>query len=147
MKKRSNEICSNEIRLRQELPVHILELVTYAAGANLFYTMTLLAPCWSLLEFWKVKLKNSSSTKWIFSLQNPFWNGFLQATHAVGQTWFFQIDFPEIKYRSTGRQAFAILLALGPAPEISLRYITLFKDISLSQFYFPGLFSLFLIHK
>ena len=49
----------------------------------------ILAPCWSVLEFWKIKLDKSSSTNWIFSLQksilkmifagytgskNPVWN-------------------------------------------------------------------------
>ena len=29
----------------------------------------LLNPCWSVLEFWKIKLEKSSSTNWIFSLQ------------------------------------------------------------------------------
>ena len=30
---------------------------------------TMLSPCWSILEFWKIKLENSSLTNWIFSLQ------------------------------------------------------------------------------
>ena len=28
-----------------------------------------LSPCWSVLDFWKIKLEKSSSTNWIFSLQ------------------------------------------------------------------------------
>ena len=28
-----------------------------------------LSPCWSLLEFWKIKLEKSISMNWIFSLQ------------------------------------------------------------------------------
>ena len=30
-------------------------------------------PCWSVLEFWKIKLEKSSSTNWIFSLQKTIW--------------------------------------------------------------------------
>ena len=38
---------------------------------TLFYTFTaiILTPCWSVLEFWKIKLEKSSSPNWIFSLQ------------------------------------------------------------------------------
>ena len=30
---------------------------------------TSLSPCWSLLDFWKIKFEKSSSTNWIFNLQ------------------------------------------------------------------------------
>ena len=36
-------------------------------GVELIYSRQ--SPCWSVLEFWKIKLEKSSSTNWIFSLQ------------------------------------------------------------------------------
>ena len=68
-----------------------------------------LTPCWSVLEFWKIKLEKSSSTYWIFSLKksisklifedytcsrNQVWN---RLTNPVCQTGFSQIDFSDIK--------------------------------------------------
>ena len=37
--------------------------------AYFLYSQESLSPCWSVLEFWKIKLGNSSLKNWIFSLQ------------------------------------------------------------------------------
>ena len=68
----------------------------------------------TLLDFWKINLEKSSSTKWIFSLFETefllpvklakinFKMDFFQAKNPVRQTWVFQLDFSKFKYRSTG---------------------------------------------
>ena len=74
-----------------------------------------LTPCWSVLDIWKINLEKSGSTNWIFSLsisnwisiawvacKNQFRNWFLQAKNPALRTWFFQLDFSKIKYRSVG---------------------------------------------
>ena len=64
-----------------------------------------LTPCWSVLEFWKIKLEKSSLTNWIFSLQKSssklIFAGYTgskktvwsRLKNTVCQTWFFQLDF------------------------------------------------------
>ena len=64
-----------------------------------------LFPCWSVLEFWKIKLENSSWTSWIFAgytgSKNSVWNRL--------KIQFVELDFSKLifqksihKYRSTG---------------------------------------------
>ena len=64
-----------------------------------------LTPCWSVLEFWKIKLEKSSSMNWISSLQKSIskliFEGYTGSKNPVCRTGFFQIDFTVIKYRST----------------------------------------------
>ena len=59
-----------------------------------------LSPCWSLPEFWKIKLEKSILMNWIFSLQKLIlkliFAGCTGSKNPVCQTWFFQIDFSEI---------------------------------------------------
>ena len=45
---------SNELQLNVKCKLH----------SFIFHT-----PCWSVLQFWKIKLEKSSSMNWIFSLQ------------------------------------------------------------------------------
>ena len=79
------------------------------------YPSSIVTPCWSVLEFKKkIKLENSSSMNWIFSLQKSIWklifasytgskkSSLKKTKNPVRKTWFFQIDFSEIQYRSTG---------------------------------------------
>ena len=73
---------------------------------------TWFTPCWSVLDFWKIKLKKSSLTNWIFSLQKSIskllFAGYTGSNNPVRnrlkiqfvELGFFQIDFSEIKYRS-----------------------------------------------
>ena len=79
-------------------------------GGETRYYSFYLFPCWSVLEFWKFKLEKSSSTNWIFSQQESILK--LICAGSKNQVWnrlkikfmeldFFQIDFSEIKYRST----------------------------------------------
>ena len=91
----------------------------YVAGciSNFDPRYGILSPCWSVLDFWKINLKKSSSTNWIFSLfqtwfllpvyscvacKNQFRKWFLLAKNPVCPTWFFHLDFSKFKYRSTG---------------------------------------------
>ena len=74
-------------------------------------------PYRSVLDFWRNNLKKSSSINWIFSLfwtrfllcvawKNQFQNWFLQDINPVCQTWFLQLDFPKIRYRSTAGKVY-----------------------------------------
>ena len=49
-------------------------------------------PCWSVLDFWKIKFEKSSSTNWIFSL---IWTGFLLP---VFWNWYLQVKNPELSH-------------------------------------------------
>ena len=42
-----------------------------------------LTPCWSILEFWKIKLEKSILTNWLFSLQKSISKCFFLSTQAV----------------------------------------------------------------
>ena len=84
-------------------------------GQNFFvpsYTWMLVLPnsCWSVLYLSKIKFEESSSTNWIFGLNQT---GVLQATPAVKikfeidkkficRVWFFQLNFLKINCRSKG---------------------------------------------
>ena len=69
-----------------------------------------LTPCWSVLEFWKIKLENSSLTNWILACKNQFRNWFWQATQAV-KIQCVELDFSKLifqkssMYRSTGSKS------------------------------------------
>ena len=69
-------------------------------------------PCWSVLEVWKFKLEKLSLTNWIYSLQKSIskliFADYTGSKNPVCRTWFFQIDFSEIKYRSTGGKSYNI---------------------------------------
>ena len=67
-------------------------------------------PCWSVLEFWKIKLEKSSSTNWIYSLQKSISKLiFAGYTGSKNQVWnrqkikfktqFSEIQISKIKYR------------------------------------------------
>ena len=74
------------------------------------HTYPLLICTWFLKnQFWKIKfdkLDFQSISNWIFTAcvacKNQFQNWFLQVKNPVGRTWFFKLDFSDIKYRSTG---------------------------------------------
>ena len=82
------------------------------ASSKSYYSYPLLICTWFLKnQFWKIqfdKLDFKSISNWIFTAcaacKNPFQNWFLQAKNPVCRTWFLQLDFSEIKYRSTGGQ-------------------------------------------
>ena len=42
-----------------------------------------LTPCWSILEFWKIKLETSNLTNWLFSLQKSISKCFFLSTQAL----------------------------------------------------------------
>ena len=73
---------------------------------------TKLSPCWSVLEFWKIKLEKSSPTNWIFSLQKSIskliFEGYTGSKNQVQnrlKIQFVELDFSQLifqknKYRS-----------------------------------------------
>ena len=65
-------------------------------------------PCWSVLDFWKLNLEKSSSMNWIFTAcvacKNQIQNWFLQVKNPVRPTWFFKLDFSQVKYKWIGRK-------------------------------------------
>ena len=65
-------------------PIPMIQLNSFKDDSTNTHT-----PCWSVLDFWKFKLKKSSSTNWIFSL---FRTGFLLSTKTN-----LEIDFCRLK--------------------------------------------------
>ena len=70
-------------------------------------------PCWSVLEFGKIKLEKSSSTNWIFSLQKSISKLiFAGYTGSKNQVWnrlkiqFVELDFSKLIFQksSTGQK-------------------------------------------
>ena len=85
------------------------------------------------------ELDFQSISNWIFTAcvacKNQFWNWFLQAENPVCRTWFLQLDFSKIKYRSTG------LLCNTTALKIYKRMIKIkFKIQMISSLPFYNLF-------
>ena len=71
------------------------------------------SPCWSVLEFWKIKLEKSSLTNWIFSLQKSIskfiFAGYTGSKNQVRnrlKIQFFELDFSKliIQISSTDQQ-------------------------------------------
>ena len=89
-----------------------------------------LTPCWSVLEFLKIKLVNSSLTNWILACKNQFRNWFWQAKNQVRRTWFFQLDFSKFKYRSKGGKYIG---RLGRSVEEDVRYFRVFFVVQSAQ--------------
>ena len=71
-------------------------------GPSTMFTGKTPTPCWSILDFWKIKFEKSISTNWIFT-------ACVACKNPVHRTWFFKLDFSEIKYRSTGGEARPLL--------------------------------------
>ena len=90
----------------------------------------LLTPCWSVLEFWKIKLEKSSSTNWIFSLQKSIskliFAGYTGSKNPVRnrlKIQFVELDFSKLIFQksSTDQQGASIHL------NNRITYITLFS--------------------
>ena len=66
---------------------------------ELSFAQPLLICTWS----WKTQVEKTQVWQTRFlACKNQFWNWFLQAKNLVLRTWFFQLDFSKINYRSTG---------------------------------------------
>ena len=72
-----------------------------------------LSPCWSVREFWKSKLENSSSTNWIFSQQKSIlkliFAGYTGSKNPVRnrlKIQFIELDFSKLIFQksSTNQQ-------------------------------------------
>ena len=66
------------------------------------------APCWSVPEFWKIKVENSSSTNWIFSLQksisNVIFAGYTGSKNPVLKRLkiqFIELDFSKLIFQKS----------------------------------------------
>ena len=68
----------------------------------------ILTPCWSVLELWQIKLENSSSTNWIFSLQKSISKLiFAGYTGSKNSVWnrpkiqFVELDFSKLIFQKS----------------------------------------------
>ena len=73
-----------------------------------------LSPCWSLLEFWKIKLEKSISMNWIFSLQKWI-SKLIFAGYQIRnrlKIQFVELDFSKLIFQksSTDQQGVCLLL-------------------------------------
>ena len=77
---------------------------------DVFSVQTCLTPCWSVLEFWKIKLEKSSSTNWIFNLQKSIskliFAGYTGSKNPVQnrlKIQFVDLDFSKLIFQKSSR--------------------------------------------
>jgi len=87
------------------------------------YQNTWLSPCWSVLEFWKIKLEKSILTNWIFSLQKSILKLiFAGYTFSKNQVWnrlkirSVELDFSKLIFQksSTDNRGSVSKITKGP---------------------------------
>ena len=75
-------------------------------------------PCWSVIEFWKIKLEKSISTNWIFSLQTSIskliFAGYTGSKNQVRnrlKIQFVELDFSKLIFQksSTDQQGYWLM--------------------------------------